>query len=219
LLVILPTAISGAREHSKHHSVQRKVALILGLCGLLGALAGATLANYLSGNVLEMGFGGLLLASALWMGLGERVISKIAQGHVAELNFLPRDTLWVSAVCGFPIGIVVGLTGIGGGVLIVPVLVLIFHFPIRVAVGTSLASIAFTSLGGIIGYILNGIGMSPLPYSIGYINLPMWLCLAATSIPLAQLGSKAAHALPAKQLKYIFIAVMAYIGLRMIGIV
>ena len=217
--MILPTAISGAWEHNKHNSIQKKVALILGLCGLLGALAGATLANYLPGSLLENGFGGLLLAAALWMGLGQRVMSKTAQGPTTELGLAPRDTLWLSAVCGFPIGIVVGLTGIGGGVLIVPVLVLIFHFPIHMAVGTSLASIVFTSLGGIIGYILNGIGMSPLPYSMGYINLLMWLCLAATSVPLAHLGSKAAHALPAKQLKYIFIAVMAYIGLRMIGIV
>jgi len=56
------------------------------------------------------------------------------------------------------------------------------------------------------------------PYSIGYINLPMWLCLAGMSVPLAQLGAKTAHALPAKQLRYIFIAVMVYIGLRMMGV-
>jgi len=38
------------------------------------------------------------------------------------------------------------------------------------------------------------------------------------SVPLAQLGAKTAHALPAKQLRYIFIALMVYIGLRMIGV-
>jgi len=81
------------------------------------------------------------------------------------------------------------------------------------------ASIIFTVMGGIVGYIMNGLGVSELPpYSLGYINLPIWLFLAAAGIPLAQLGARAAHALPAKPLRYIFIAFMVYSGLRMIGV-
>jgi uncharacterized membrane protein YfcA len=57
-----------------------------------------------------------------------------------------------------------------------------------------------------------------LPYSIGYVNLPIWLCLAATSIPMAQLGARTAHFFPAKKLRYIFIAFMVYVGLRMLGV-
>jgi hypothetical protein len=88
----------------------------------------------------------------------------------------------------------------------------------HIAVGTSVASIILASLGGIVGYIVNGLGVPGLlPYSMGYINLPVWLCLAATSIPLAQLGARAAHALPAKPLRYIFIAFVVYAGLEMIG--
>ena len=131
----------------------------------------------------------------------------------------PRENFWLVAACGFPIGVVVGLTGLGGGVLIIPVLVLVLNFPMHIAIGTSVASIILTSLGGIVGYIVNGLGVSGLlPYSVGYVNLPMWLCLAATSIPLAQLGARVAHALPAKPLRYIFIAFMVYAGLRMIDV-
>ena len=218
LLVILPTAISGAWRHNKNGAVHWKVSLILGLFGLIGALAGATLACYLSGNILEIGLGGLLLAVALWMGLGQRMMYKTDKGCSTEITSPIKDNFWLSAVCGFPIGIVVGLSGIGGGALIVPVLVLIFKFPIRLAIGTSLASIIFTSLGGMIGYIINGIGISPIPYSIGYINMLVWLCLAATSLPLAQLGAKATHVLPAKYLHFLFIALLVYAGLKMIGI-
>jgi uncharacterized membrane protein YfcA len=86
-------------------------------------------------------------------------------------------------------------------------------------VGTSVAAIILISLGGIAGYIVNGLGVSGLlPYSLGYVNLPIWLCLAATSIPLAQVGARAAHALPARPLMYIFIAFMIYAGLEMIGV-
>jgi len=35
---------------------------------------------------------------------------------------------------------------------------------------------------------------------------------------MAQLGARAAHALPARQLRYVFVALMLYIGLKMIGV-
>jgi hypothetical protein len=131
----------------------------------------------------------------------------------------PQEKFWLVGACGFPIGMVSGLTGLGGGVLIIPMLVLTLNFPMHLAIGTSVASIIFTVVGGIVGYIVNGLGISGLPpYSLGYVNLPIWLCLATTSIPLAQLGARAAHALPSKPLRYIFIAFMVYSGLRMIGV-
>jgi hypothetical protein len=221
LLVILPTATSGTWSHNRRKAVRWKAALILGPCGLAGALAGAKLATYIPGEVLKLGFGGLVLAVALWMGLGripKHPSTNLSQGERNKLKE-PRDDFWPLAACGFPIGMVSGLSGIGGGVLIVPALVLALNFPMHLAIGTSIASIMFTSMGGAIGYIINGIGVSGLlPHSIGYVNLPIWLCLAVTSIPMAQLGSRTAHALPAKPLRYIFIAIQAYIGLRMLGL-
>jgi len=218
LLVILPTVISGAWRHNKEKVIQWKVALALGSFGLAGAFGGSTLAAYLSADVLKLILGGLFFVAALWMAFGQRKVTKPVQNRGAGAGSLPKKTLWLSAICGFPIGVLVGLTGIGGGALIVPVLVLILCFPMHMAIGTSLAAVMFTSLGGIIGYITNGIGASPLPYSVGYINLPIWLCLASTSIPLAQLGARVAYALPAKRLQYIFIAFMVYVGLRMVGV-
>jgi uncharacterized membrane protein YfcA len=212
LLVILPTAISGSWRHNKKEAVRWKTALILGSSALVGGLVGASLAAHLPEKILTVGFGGLILAIAVWMGLG--IMPKLGRE-----NAEPRENLGLVAACGFPIGIVSGLTGIGGGVLIVAVLVLALNFPMHAAVGTSVASIILASLGGIVGYIVNGLGVSGLlPYSLGYVNLPIWLCLAATSIPVAQLGARAAHALPAKPLTYIFIAFMVYAGLEMIGV-
>jgi hypothetical protein len=212
LLVILPTAISGALGHNRRGAVRWKVALGLGLCGLAGALVGATLATHLPGEALRVGFGALVLAVALWMGLDTTLNLTKERGE-------QKESLFPLALCGFPIGMITGLTGIGGGILAVPLLALAFGFPMHLAVGTSTAMIIFTSLGGVIGYIVNGVGISALPYSVGYVNLPIWLCLAAASVPMAQLGAKASHALPAKRLRYVFIAIMVYVGLKMLGVV
>lgn len=218
LLVILPTVISAGWRHNKEGVIRWKVAFVLGGCGLMGSLGGSTLAAYLAADVLKLILGSLFLAVALWMGFGRRRMAGQVQDAGGGDGPVTKKMLWISAGCGFPIGLLVGLTGVGGGGLIVPVLALILHFSMHVAVGTSLAAVMFTCLGGIVGYIVNGIGMSPLPYSLGYINLPMWLCLTATSIPLAQLGARVSHALSAKWLNYLFIAFSVYVGLRMIGV-
>jgi len=211
LLVILPTAISGSWRHHRSNAVRWKTALVLGSCALAGALVGSTIAARLPSEILEKGFGGLVLAIALWMALGRMPGSRKEDAE-------ERGNLRLAAACGFPIGMVTGLTGLGGGVLIVPALMLGQRLSIHAAIGTSVASIILASLGGIVGYIVNGLGVAGLPpYSIGYINLPIWLCLVATSIPMAQLGARAAHALPARPLRYIFIAFVVYAGLEMIG--
>jgi uncharacterized membrane protein YfcA len=211
LLVILPTAMSGTWRHNRKKAVRWRTALTLGATALVGGIVGGIIAAHLPGKTLEIGFGGLVLAIALWMGLG-------LMPRLSREGEEPRENLLLVAGCGFPIGVVSGLTGLGGGALIVPMLVLGLSFPMQMAVGTSVAAIIFSSIGGIISYVINGLGLSPLPHSLGYINLPIWLLLAVTSIPLAQFGARAAHALPAKQLRYVFIAFMVYSGLRMIGV-
>ena len=107
----------------------------------------------------------------------------------------------------------------GGGFIIVPFMIILMRYDIHKAIGTSTAVIIFTSIGGIISYIINGWNIQGLPtYSIGYINILQLVVLAGLSIPMAQLGVKIAHRLPGQKLKYIFAALMFYIGLRMIGI-
>jgi len=157
LLAILPTTISGTWRHNKKGAVHRKTALILGPCALVGGVVGATLAAHLPGEILEICFGGLVLAVALWMGLG-------LMPRLRRADEEPRENLGLVAACGFPIGVVTGLTGTGGGTLIVPMLVLVLNFPMHLAIGTSVASIIFASLGGIVGYIVNGLEVSgPAP--------------------------------------------------------
>jgi hypothetical protein len=50
------------------------------------------------------------------------------------------------------------------------------------------------------------------------VPVQFWALKTICSIPMAIVGAKTAHLLPAKQLKYIFIAVMFYMGLKMIGV-
>ncbi len=53
-------------------------------------------------------------------------------------------------------GLLGSLTGLGGGVVIVPVLALLFHVDIRYAIGASLVSVIATSSGAAVAYVREG---------------------------------------------------------------
>jgi len=209
LLVVLPTAASGAWRHHKRGVVWWKVAAVMGGTGLACSFGGATLATHLPGAGLKIAFGAMALAVAV------RMLASLP----AETGEKPRDKPWLWAVWAVPVGLVSGILGIGGGILMVPVMVLALKFKMHDAIATSLAVIIFTSIGGVVGYIINGLDVPHLPpHSIGYVNLLSWSLLAATSVGMAQVGAIAAHRLPTKQLRHGFVGVMFYIGLRMLGV-
>ena len=56
----------------------------------------------------------------------------------------------VYSFAGFIVGFIIGLTGVGGGSLMTPILVIIFAIKPAVAVGTDLLYAAITKSGGII---------------------------------------------------------------------
>lgn len=58
---------------------------------------------------------------------------------------------WAFIFAGFGVGLVIGLTGVGGGSLMTPLLIFFFGVKPILAVGTDLLFAAFTKLGGSIG--------------------------------------------------------------------
>jgi len=209
LLVVLPTAFSGAMTHHGKGAVLWKAGVTFGIAGALGAFSGAFIASHLPGRVLTMAFGIAVILGAL------RMLTAKPPQIIEE----PSDSLASFIFWGIPLGIVSGIIGIGGGVLMIPVMVYFLRFRMHQAVGTSTALIIFTAAGGSLSYLINGLGVAGLPpYSTGYLNWLQWILLAGCSIPMAVVGAKTAHLLPAKQLKYIFIVVMFYMGLKMTGL-
>ena len=128
------------------------------------------------------------------------------------------DNPWIWVAWAIPVGLMSGIFGFGGAIVMIPVMVLALRFKMHTAVATSLGVMIFTSIGGVVGYIINGLDVTGLPsYSIGYVNLLSWFILVLTSIGMAQVGAIIAHQLSARYLKYLFIMIMFYMGLKLIG--
>lgn len=213
LAVVIPTALSGCRGHSCMGVVLWREGVIIGLFGMAGGFLGGSIASYAPGELLRTAFGIVVILAAARMLLVPN-LQVVQKSDRRPVESILQYTVW-----GVAVGIISGLTGIGGGAILVPVMVVAMGFNIYQAIGTSSVAIAFNALGGIIAYAINGWGVEGLPmYCLGYIDLLQFALLAGTSIFSAQWGVKVAHRLPAERLKYIFVILMVYIGLKMTGI-
>ena len=98
-----------------------------------------------------------------------------------------------------------GLIGIGGGVIIVPALILLFGFSQQVAQGTTLA------------LLIPPIGLLAVMdyYKKGFVNTQAALFICIGFVIGGLLGAKIAVTLPEQILRRIFAAVLVLIGIRM----
>lgn len=94
------------------------------------------------------------------------------------------------------------LVGFGGGVFIVPILILVFHYPIEYAIGAVTLSLVPSAL---LTTVLNN--------KHGFVDYKTGLVLELPTIFGVVLGSMLVSVLPTKALQYVFVVVIAFVGL------
>jgi len=209
LAVVIPTALSSAWGHHCRQCVLSRPLYAMIIPCILGGFTGATITTHLPGRWMEMFFGIVIVLAALRMGTG----APLLPGRSTP-DTLP---LWQYMLWGVLFGGISGMLGIGGGIIMVPVMVSFMRFTMHQAIGTSTALMIGSAASGVLSYIANGWGAAGLPAgSLGYVNIFQWLPLVAMSIPMAQLGVRAAHGLPQEKVRVIFIAAMALTGVWMV---
>jgi len=113
---------------------------------------------------------------------------------------------WFYVVLGVLAGILSGSLGIGGGVLLVPALVFIGHFPQKTAQGMAPAVIVPMALTGAVRYKLN----PQIPVDLRFAAM-----IAVGAVLGALLGATLAARLPAHTLRRLFAVFIFVVALRM----
>lgn len=149
-----------------------------------------------------------LLFSAILAIVALRLIAvgdaPLGAGLVMDPTFEPVPVL-THALLGVAVGTASALLGIGGGVVIVPALVLLFGYSQHLAEGTSLAIIVPTALLGAATHTRRG-----------YTEWPLGLKLGAGAFLGALLGAELALALPSGSLARAFGALLAVVTVLMV---
>lgn len=148
LAAIVPTAAVGVVSYAVHGSVAWVPALILAAGAVIGAQIGTWLLPRISQTVLRWAFVVFLLAVIVSL-----FFVVPSRDSVLELTWTTGPGL---AVLGVVTGVLAGLLGVGGGIVVVPALVLLFGTSDLVAKGTSLLMMIPTALSGTIGNLRRG---------------------------------------------------------------
>jgi uncharacterized membrane protein YfcA len=140
LAAVVPIAVAGVVGYAIDGHIDVEDALLLAAGSMVGALFGTRLLSFLPHRTLRIAFALLLLATAIRLfvptpeATGQSSVDAVAGGELVLI--------------GVATGVLAGLFGVGGGIIIVPVLILLFGATDVVAKGTSLLVIIPTALVG-----------------------------------------------------------------------
>ncbi|OPZ88232.1 MAG: Sulfite exporter TauE/SafE [bacterium ADurb.Bin429] len=208
LAVILFVAVAGLSGYIRAGQISWPIAGGLAVGGILGAVLGARLAGKLPAATLRRVFGAFLILVALRMLYD--VAGALVWGHsaVAAENGLAMADEWpalVSPGIGLVAGILSGLLGVGGGIILVPAMVLLLGLSQTMAQGISLAVIIPTAISGAVVH-----------YRQGNIQLRDVLWLAVGGVAGGLGGSELALVLPVLALRGLFGVLMVVVGISMV---
>ena len=148
LVMVSCAATAGVITYATASYVAWLPALFIILGSLTGVWIGSHFVQKLPDRKLQLAFGLFLILIALYMLLSN---PDAAASELPTLTALPNLTALVVIgylLAGFAMGVLSAMLGVGGGILLIPMLIYFFGFPQLLASGTSLLAMIPTALLG-----------------------------------------------------------------------
>ncbi|MGB4779563.1 sulfite exporter TauE/SafE family protein [Microbacterium sp.] len=196
LAVIVPVAVVGIISYAVNGHLDPTAwvpGLILGAGGVIGSLIGAKLLPRVPVPALQLGFAALLVVAIVSLFL---VVP--SRGEPFPLGVWSALGL---IVLGLAVGILSKLLGVGGGIIIVPALLLIFGVSDLLARATSLIAMVPTAVAGTIDSVRSG--------KADFVGAALLACGAILTPPLGAWLAQAVDPFTGNVLFAIFLAAIA----------
>lgn len=199
LAAILPIAVSGVIGYTTGNSIDWTAALFLtiGSAGF-GAFVGTKLLQMLSRRVVAVLFIGVLVATAARMSLLSEVIA-----NPKTISVLIAGEF---VMLGLVSGVLAGLLGVGGGIVMVPAMVIFFSMPPTLAKGTSLVAIIPTAIIGTKRNITKN-----------NVNLKLAAIIGISGVASSFLNSRISLNLDDRLSNHLFAGLLTFVALKLIS--
>jgi hypothetical protein len=203
LVCVIATSGASAAVYLERGTADLRLGSLLELATAAGAVVGGTIAFLLDERLLAGLFAVLLVYVALSMVRSREPEVETVGDEPAWSCDAPRATSQ-GVVGGLAAGVVSALLGIGGGIILVPLMHLVMRVPLRVATATSNLLMGVTATASAVVYLLRG-GIAPLvagPTAFGvFVG--------------AALGSRIAPRVDVRLLRLLFVAVLGALAVEM----
>ncbi|WP_294955419.1 sulfite exporter TauE/SafE family protein [Sulfurovum sp.] len=141
------SSIFGSFLNFKKGSLVLGEGIFVGIGGFVGGFIGAKITHLIPDSVLHFLFLGLLVYALLRL--------FFSPNHIDDTHTKTLDKRLLFAL-GLTIGIFSITLGVGGSIILTPVLVGMLHYPIKKAVSAGLFFVVFSSVSGLIGRLISG---------------------------------------------------------------
>ncbi|KAA0078618.1 sulfite exporter TauE/SafE family protein [Tardiphaga sp. P9-11] len=214
LAIIIPTSIRSFRAHMARGAVDMEILRKWWWPILIGVIIGSVTARYAPERLFKIVF-----VAVAWSAAARLLLARDGWKLGDDLPDGPLMKIY-----GFFVGLLSTLMGIGGG-LFSNLLMTFYGRSIHQAVATSSALAVLISIPGAIGYIYAGwpaaarfpdVAALQLPFAVGYVSLIGALLVMPTSLLVAPLGVKAAHAMSKRALEMAFGIYLFIVGSRFV---
>jgi uncharacterized membrane protein YfcA len=214
LAIIIPTSIRSFRAHYARGAVDMEILKSWWLPIMIGVVAGSVTARYAPERLFKIVF-----VMVAWSAAARLLLARDNWKFGDEMPKGPLMRLY-----GFVVGLLSTLMGVGGG-LFSNLLMTFYGRPIHQAIATSSALAVLISIPGALGYIYAGwpaaarypdVAALQLPFAIGYVSLIGAILVMPTSLLIAPLGVRAAHALSKRKLEMAFGCYLLIVGSRFV---
>ena len=206
--LMMPVGIFAVMSYYREKMINIKVAAIFSLGILVGVLFGANFAISLPAALLKQIYG-IFLLWVCWRFFDFRTKKQANETESDSINSTKiLDTKGLIKICfwGIFTGILSGLFGIGGGLVMVPIMVTVLKFDTKTAVGTSLAALLPpVAFPGVLAY-----------YYAGHLNVAVAAILAAGLVVGSLFGAKINIALPSKSAKKLYAVFLLIMSINFI---
>ena len=199
LVMVTFAAIAGFTTYAVADFVAWIPAAFILIGGLTGSLLGSSVVKRTSNYRLQLGFGLLLIAVAV------RLLWPTQSIGVTDLPTISLTIALAFIASGVAMGVLSALFGIGGGIILIPIVVTFFGFSQQLAAGTSLAVMAPIALLGAWRQSRTG----ATDWSTG-------VRFGLSSIPGAVLGAAIAVAVSGALVKTAFALILVVVGIQML---
>src|ERR671920_1186276 len=153
LIAVTSTSASSTIAYSRQKKIDYNTALKMVVFSIPGSIIGAFISNDISLEFFKLSFAILLMLTGIYMLFKNSILKNSDNSNNKPKNSL---SLLICYSGTFIAGIISSLFGVGGGIIFVPIMVLIFQMTMTKAAPTSQLILFITSLIGLFTHILLG---------------------------------------------------------------
>ena len=206
LAVIFLMAMAGVATYFAHGNVDLLIAIEMAVGGVIGAAIGAKVANAIHAKSLRRVFSVFMVLIGVRMILHSYAAGPVDTLQIGEVGLIDGALAGTLLVVGTGVltGFVSSLLGVGGGMVMVPALVILLWVPQKMAQGISLAAMIPTACAGML-----------MHRSMGNVDLRVAACVGAGAVVGAFAGASTAAILKTAALQVVFGGFLLLAGVLM----